>query len=96
MACDEQARTGGRSRRSGRPSRAHRVSNSLSQLESDISRQQARWREVRAKHAREARRDLDEQDGSAPAASRVIDFDEARPFEIVTHPFQIPEEAARG
>ena len=96
MECDEKGKSSGRSGRSGRPSRAHRVSNSLSQIEADISRRQAKWREVRARHAREAKRDLDEQNDLAPAASRTIDFDLGTPFEIVTHPFETLEEPARG
>ena len=92
MARDDKARTVGRS------GRAQRVDLSLAQIEADIARRQARWRDVRARHEREARRDLDEQDDSPGGSTRVqIDFDELiHPFQVVTHPFGTLEEATRG
>ena len=91
MARDDKARTGVRGR-------AQRVDLSLAQIEADVARRQARWRDVRARHEREVRRDLDEQNDSPGGTTRVhIDFDELnRPFQIVTHPFGNPLEAARG
>ena len=87
-----------KTRRHAPGTRAHRVDLSLAQIESDVARRQARWREVRARQEREARSAMDDIDRSRGPSRVHIDFDELdRPFQIVTHPFATPqEEAARG